>query len=179
MSKPLWGEACVAMGREQAAIALAVVSTKDPAHFRTTPGGYFHGMVAKAKAGKLNLDRTLSGDAAGRRAEAASETGPRARIAPAPGTAMGLTSWLTGPVRPPVRCRGLSAHACVGGGPYTQLCVDLAGPFDRRLKTKFGSDVGKFLRVHVAPVQGEKAESREASFAEMDLWHASADPDLD
>ena len=46
------------MGREQAAIALAVVSTKDPAHFRTSPGGYFHGMVAKAKAGELNLDRT-------------------------------------------------------------------------------------------------------------------------
>ena len=59
VSKPLWGEACLAMGREQAAIALAVVSTKDPAHFRTTPGGYFHGMVAKAKAGELNLDRTL------------------------------------------------------------------------------------------------------------------------
>ena len=37
LSKPLWGEACIAMGREQAAIALAVVSTKDPAHFRTTP----------------------------------------------------------------------------------------------------------------------------------------------
>ena len=59
VSKPLWGEACLAMGREQAAIALAVVSTKDPAHFRTTAGGYFHGMVAKAKAGALNLDRTL------------------------------------------------------------------------------------------------------------------------
>jgi replication initiation protein RepC len=59
VSKPLWGDACLAMGREQAAIALAVVSTKDPAHFRTTPGGYFHGMVAKAKAGELNLDRTL------------------------------------------------------------------------------------------------------------------------
>ncbi len=59
VSKPLWGEACLAMGREQAAIALAVVSTKDTAHFRTTPGGYFHGMVAKAKAGELNLDRTL------------------------------------------------------------------------------------------------------------------------
>jgi hypothetical protein len=28
VSKPLWGEACLAMGREQAAIALAVVSTK-------------------------------------------------------------------------------------------------------------------------------------------------------
>jgi replication initiation protein RepC len=39
VSTPLWGEACLAMGREQAAIALAVVSTKDPAHFRTTPGG--------------------------------------------------------------------------------------------------------------------------------------------
>jgi hypothetical protein len=59
VSKPLWGEACLTMGREQAAIALAVVSTKDPTHFRTTPGGYFHGMVAKAKAGELNLDRTL------------------------------------------------------------------------------------------------------------------------
>ena len=47
------------MGREQAAIELAVVSTEDPAHFRTTPGGYFHGMVAKAKVGELNLDRTL------------------------------------------------------------------------------------------------------------------------
>ncbi|MFL5281077.1 MAG: plasmid replication protein RepC [Rhodopila sp.] len=59
VSKPLWGEACLTMGREQAAVALAIVSTKDPAHFRTTPGGYFHGMVAKAKSGQLNLDRTL------------------------------------------------------------------------------------------------------------------------
>ena len=61
VSKSLWGEACVAMGREQAAIAIAVVSIKDPGHFRTTPGGYFHGMVTKAKAGALNLDRTLWG----------------------------------------------------------------------------------------------------------------------
>jgi replication initiation protein RepC len=36
VSKPLWGEACLAMGREQAAIALAVVSTKEPGH---RPGG--------------------------------------------------------------------------------------------------------------------------------------------
>ena len=41
----------LAMGRVQAAIALAVVSTKDPAHF--------YGTVAKAKAGELNLGRTL------------------------------------------------------------------------------------------------------------------------
>jgi replication initiation protein RepC len=61
VSKSLWGEACLAMGREQAAIAIAIVSTKDPAHFRTSAGGYFHGMVTKAKAGHLNLDRTLWG----------------------------------------------------------------------------------------------------------------------
>jgi replication initiation protein RepC len=61
VSKSLWGEACLAMGRERAAIAIAIVSTKDPAHFRTTAGGYFHGMVTKAKAGHLNLDRTLWG----------------------------------------------------------------------------------------------------------------------
>jgi replication initiation protein RepC len=59
VSKPLWGEACLAMGRNEAAIAIAIVSTKAPEHFRTTAGGYFHGMVAKAKAGELNLDRTL------------------------------------------------------------------------------------------------------------------------
>ena len=61
VSKSLWGEACLAMGRELAAIAIAIVSTKDPAHFRTSPGGYFHGMVTKARAGHLNLDRTLWG----------------------------------------------------------------------------------------------------------------------
>jgi replication initiation protein RepC len=61
VSKPLWGEACLAMGREQAAIALAIVSTKPPEHFRSTPGGYFRGMVVKAKAGELHLSRTIWG----------------------------------------------------------------------------------------------------------------------
>jgi replication initiation protein RepC len=61
VSKSLWGDACIAMGRERAAIAIAIVSTKDPAHFRTSAGGYFHGMVVKARAGHLNLDRTLWG----------------------------------------------------------------------------------------------------------------------
>ncbi len=61
VSKPLWGEACLAMGREAAAIALAVVSAKPAAHFTSSPGGYFHGMVAKAKAGQLNLSRTVWG----------------------------------------------------------------------------------------------------------------------
>ena len=59
ISKSLWGEACVTMGRDLAAVALAIVSTKEPQHFRSTPGGYFHGMVAKAKTGELHLDRTV------------------------------------------------------------------------------------------------------------------------
>ena len=59
VSKPLWSDACLAMGRDLAAVALAIVSTKDPEHFRTTPGGYFHGMVQKAKAGELHLERTV------------------------------------------------------------------------------------------------------------------------
>jgi replication initiation protein RepC len=61
VSKSLWGEACVAMGREEAAIAVAIVSAKPAGHFRSSPGGYFHGMVAKAKAGELNLARTIWG----------------------------------------------------------------------------------------------------------------------
>ena len=59
ISKPLWGDACLAMGRDLAAVALAIVSTKEPEHFRTSPGGYFHGMVAKARAGELHLERTI------------------------------------------------------------------------------------------------------------------------
>jgi replication initiation protein RepC len=59
VSKPLWGDACLAMGRELAAVALAIVSTKDQGHFTTSPGGYFHGMVAKAIAGELHLERTV------------------------------------------------------------------------------------------------------------------------
>ena len=45
VSKPLWGDACLAMGREKAAIALAIVSAKPAEHFTSSPGSYFHGMV--------------------------------------------------------------------------------------------------------------------------------------
>jgi replication initiation protein RepC len=61
VSKSLWGEACVAMGREEAAIAMAIVSAKPAGHFLSSPSGYFHGMVAKAKTGELNLARTIWG----------------------------------------------------------------------------------------------------------------------
>ena len=65
VSKSLWGDACQAIGRETAAIA--IVSAKPAEHFRSTPGGYFHGMVAKAKAGELNLGRTIWGLRGGER----------------------------------------------------------------------------------------------------------------
>jgi replication initiation protein RepC len=59
VSKSLWDNACLAMGRALAALALAIVSSKEAEHFRTSPGGYFHGMVAKARAGELHLERTV------------------------------------------------------------------------------------------------------------------------
>jgi replication initiation protein RepC len=59
VSPSLWGEACRIMGREYAAIALALVSTKDKGHFTSSAGGYFAGMVRKAELGELHLERTL------------------------------------------------------------------------------------------------------------------------
>ena len=67
ISRPLWIDACQAMGREMAAIAVAVVSTKNPEHFTRTAGHYFHGMVQRAKRGELHLDRTLWGLRTGKR----------------------------------------------------------------------------------------------------------------
>jgi hypothetical protein len=57
-----------------AAVAVALVSAKPAEHFRTSPGGYFHGMVQKAKAGELNLVRTIWGL---RQAKAARERGAK------------------------------------------------------------------------------------------------------
>ena len=79
VSKPLWGDACLAMGRDLAAVALAIVSTKDPTQFTGSPGGYFHGMVAKHRTGELRLERTVW---ALRRA-LQSETRPRSERYPA------------------------------------------------------------------------------------------------
>jgi replication initiation protein RepC len=59
VSKSLWGNACLTMGRELAAIALAIVSTKVPDYFKSSPGGYFYGMVARHIAGELHLERTV------------------------------------------------------------------------------------------------------------------------
>jgi replication initiation protein RepC len=61
ISKSLWGEACLTLGRERAAVAVAAVSAKPDGHFRSGPGAYFFGMVRRAKTGALNLDRTIWG----------------------------------------------------------------------------------------------------------------------
>ena len=59
VSRSLWGEACQSMGRDEAAIALAIVSTKPVAHFSRSAGGYFAGMVRKHQKGELHLQRSL------------------------------------------------------------------------------------------------------------------------
>jgi replication initiation protein RepC len=61
ISKFIWGDACLALGREQAAVAVAIVSSKPSTYFRGSPGAYFHGMVSRAKSGELHLARTIWG----------------------------------------------------------------------------------------------------------------------
>jgi replication initiation protein RepC len=59
VSRSLWAEACKTMGRDRAALALAIVSTKSAAHFSRSAGGYFAGMVRKDERGELHLERSL------------------------------------------------------------------------------------------------------------------------
>jgi replication initiation protein RepC len=59
VSRSLWAEACNTMGRDQAAVAMAIVSTKSEGHFSRSAGGYFAGMVRKHERGELHLERSL------------------------------------------------------------------------------------------------------------------------
>jgi len=59
VSWPLWAKACAVMGRERAALALALVAAKPRDHFRSSAGGYFAGMVDRDARGELHLDRTV------------------------------------------------------------------------------------------------------------------------
>lgn len=61
ISSSLWAEACGVMGRDAATLALAIVSTKDEAHFKRSAGGYFAGMVRKCERGELFLGKSLWG----------------------------------------------------------------------------------------------------------------------
>lgn len=60
VSRSLWTQACHVMGREYAAVALALVSTRPAGHFTSSAGGYFAGMLRKFEnGGKLRLAGTL------------------------------------------------------------------------------------------------------------------------
>jgi replication initiation protein RepC len=59
INRTLWARACQVMGREYAAVALALVSTRPDGHFTSGPGGYFAGMLRKFEKGELCLSRTL------------------------------------------------------------------------------------------------------------------------
>jgi hypothetical protein len=61
INRTLWARACAAMGREYAAVAMAIVSTRPAEHFTSGPGGYFAGMLRKFEKNPqdLCLSRTL------------------------------------------------------------------------------------------------------------------------
>jgi replication initiation protein RepC len=59
ISRTLWVRACQVMGRPYAAVALALVSTRQAEHFTSSPGGYFAGMLRKYEKGELRLAGTL------------------------------------------------------------------------------------------------------------------------
>jgi replication initiation protein RepC len=59
ISPSLLRQACRVMGREYAAVAVAMVSTRGTGHFTSNAGGYFAGMLRKFEKGELHLDRTL------------------------------------------------------------------------------------------------------------------------
>jgi replication initiation protein RepC len=60
ISKSVWGEACRDMGRDRAAVAIAVITTKEPGHIKN-PGGYFREMLRRHMAGDLHLDQSIWG----------------------------------------------------------------------------------------------------------------------
>jgi replication initiation protein RepC len=55
INSTLWARACQVMGREYAAVALAIVSTRPAQHFTSGPGGYFAGMLRKFEENPANL----------------------------------------------------------------------------------------------------------------------------
>jgi replication initiation protein RepC len=59
VSRPAWIDACQAMGRYQAATAIAVIAAKRESI--RSPGGYLRGMIARAQNGELHLSNSLWG----------------------------------------------------------------------------------------------------------------------
>ena len=59
ISRPAWIDACQAMGRYQAATAVAVIAAKRETI--RSPGGYLRGMISRAQDGELHLINSLWG----------------------------------------------------------------------------------------------------------------------
>ena len=59
ISRPAWIDACQAMGRYQAATAVAVIAAKGETI--RSPGGYLRGMIDRAQNGELHLSNSLWG----------------------------------------------------------------------------------------------------------------------
>jgi replication initiation protein RepC len=59
ISRPAWIDACQAMGRYQAATAIAVIAAKGETI--RSPGGYLRGMIGRAQNGELHLNNSLWG----------------------------------------------------------------------------------------------------------------------
>jgi replication protein C-like len=59
ISRPAWINACQAVGRYQAATAVAVIAAKRETI--RSPGGYLRGMIGRAQTGALHLSNSLWG----------------------------------------------------------------------------------------------------------------------
>jgi replication initiation protein RepC len=61
ISSTLWARACQVMGREYAAVAVAIIATRPAGYFTSSPGGYFGGMLKKFEKdpASLCLNKTL------------------------------------------------------------------------------------------------------------------------
>ncbi|MFY0666080.1 MAG: hypothetical protein JXQ97_15760 [Natronospirillum sp.] len=61
VSDSSWKEAQMSLGPRQAAVSMALIFDKFNAGEVSSPGGYLRGMVARAGAGELHLERSLYG----------------------------------------------------------------------------------------------------------------------
>ncbi len=61
ISPDAWREACNALTRDGAALAIIIIASRLDASEIRSPGGYLRGMIDKARLGQLNLARSLWG----------------------------------------------------------------------------------------------------------------------
>ena len=61
ISENAWIEACEALGRRNAAVAVSIIAIKHDQGLIHSPGGYLRGMTEKGEAGELDLRATVFG----------------------------------------------------------------------------------------------------------------------